>query len=311
MEKEFIVSIYFNLYKTFLTVVERTEDKFILHYLNSTTANIDLKDISSSQSLESITEIFSMLSEYFDKIKFLNIVLSPEYVHNTIFPGDINTISNDVYELLNLEIENAFEDKKIDDFKINLTGIFSPTTMTNEMLLVNLLPKTIEDSINQMFIDYGLLVNEIYFNNSALVNTFLFNYPEKSNERSAIICFHKDILEILLVAQSKLIAYEFVIRDDETIDQIVEKKLQEMFFNSKIAAVDNLFICGTELSKDVFIKCWKTGSFLSADTRRLNPFRMFTTELEERDKEYCARVFHLFTSCIGGSLPFYLKNENV
>ncbi len=311
MEKNLIVSIYFSTYKTFLTITERTESEFILHYLNSTSDAIDIKDISSEASIAGINEIIIMLSEYFDRISKLNVVISPEYVHITSFPGDINNISDDINDFLSLEINNAFENKTLNDFRINLAHLTFPSNTSTKMLIASLLPKEIENSLNTMFADYDLVIDEIYFSHLALINTFLFNYPEKIKENTSIICVHKDILEIILISNSNLISYEFVKIENESIGTIIEKKLQEIFFNSGITNIENLLLCGSNLTKDIFFECWETGSLLAADTKRLNPLRMFKSKLDERDKEYCSRVFHLFAACIGGSLPKYLKNTNV
>jgi hypothetical protein len=45
---------------------------------------------------------------------------------------------------------------------------------------------------------------------------------------------------------------------------------------------------------------------LSNDARRLNPFRMMSSNFEKRDKDYCVRTFQMYVACIGGGLPIQI-----
>ena len=69
--------------------------------------------------------------------------------------------------------------------------------------------------------------------------------------------------------------------------------------------IDLAALFGIGLNYDVLTQVKGELSGLTNDVIRLNSFRMFSTDLDMRVKEYCARVAHIYPPCIGGCLPSY------
>ena len=78
----------------------------------------------------------------------------------------------------------------------------------------------------------------------------------------------------------------------------IEKLLSEY-----TPGIDAIFLYGLSLTKEILIDVQESLGLIVPVIKRLNAFRMFSTSLTDREKEYCSRTAHIFPACIGAIMP--------
>ena len=305
MENEFVTSIYFGKKLTLFSVIERTDTTFVLHYLNSINSVIDVKQLESKNSRNGINELTAIVKNFSNKTKKCFVTLALEDVIITKIPGNIEPQSTEFADLINLEIRQNFPTKNIDNYRIKSTQILASDS-NNSMFLAIMIDNELIQSIESVVVALGLEVADISTSQISAINTLAYNYPD-NKMTDIIVNVYDEMLEYLIMQDKKLLGYEAVfIPKDKDILQINENKITNILNELKISQLGNIYYFGSNLTKKNYVIYWEVAMLLGGDAKRLNPFRMFKTNLDKRDIEYCARTFHLYPPCIGGALPTQL-----
>jgi len=173
-----------------------------------------------------------------------------------------------------------------------------------QMNLAIITSKNLIETVENITSSFGFELTDINTSPFSAINTFNYNYPDKSEYINILVHINQNILEFAILENQKILDYEFYDISNETdISQAIETKINNINKNLNINKIVGIYFFGQNLSKEEYVKYWEIGMFISDDSKRLNPFRMFETVLEKRDKEYCSRMFHIFPACIGGALP--------
>jgi len=92
--------------------------------------------------------------------------------------------------------------------------------------------------------------------------------------------------------------------DLEKFGDSLEKEFDKLT-SDYISHLDGLYFFGTGLKAEHIEIAKEKLSKKIPLIGRLNAFRMMTTSLSQREREYCSRVSHIFPPCIGGCFPAY------
>ncbi|MDR0927942.1 MAG: hypothetical protein LBO69_09315 [Ignavibacteria bacterium] len=303
MEQNFSVAIYFSKNKTLLSVLERTETAFYVHYVKSFSA-VDLNDITSEAASMAVFEIGDALENFIGQTSRVFVTVDTNYYTMTSIPGNVPIGSNEFSDLMNLEIRQTNPDASIDDYRIKLTQL--PAGTGSPMNLVVIISNAIVDAADAFIQNFGLRMTDINPIPFSAINTFTYNYPDNATHNCLLVNLYDPILGFAIISNNNLLGIEYVtLTKDASIAETIESKIDSIMQSHNITDLDAIYFFGDEINRDQYFVCWEVGLIKGGDSRRLNPFRMVKTNLEQRDQEYCARVFHQYVSCIGGALPTF------
>jgi len=72
--------------------------------------------------------------------------------------------------------------------------------------------------------------------------------------------------------------------------------------------VETAFFFGSGLTIDIYAQGENKLAEMMMTTARFNSFRLVTTSLEQRDKDYASRTAHIYPACIGAAIPPFHKS---
>lgn len=299
MSNELICSLYFQPHRTSVAVLEMSDNGFSLRHLQHLTAIINLDD--SADGSATALELCDLLEHLDGTLHKVFVTISSEYSLLTHIPA-VEKDSLEFLELLDLEVRTHFPDRERTDFYAKVT----PLGVNGEMNLVSLIDKELLVRIEKIVSNLGVPLTDVNVAPFASINSFSYNYPELRNKYVMLVEVCKDAIEYIMMYDNRIIMYEYDgYSSDADLADKIEMKVGSM--SSRLGvALAGMYFYGETLSREQYISCWEIGMILAADSKRLNPFRMMDTSLEQRDREYISRTFQMYTQCIGGGLPTQL-----
>jgi len=298
------ISVFYNIDRTYVTLVEMKYDGLELLYLNSTENRIDLENLESDESLlgfQELSEIFNHIGNDFNRI---SITLPAENVFVSKIPGDDDLSVHDIKRLVNFEIRQNFPQFTFEDFATTVVPL-APTIEGKTMLLCVIVPNDILANATQLVKTLSPHINSIDISQLSAHNAFRYNYPELWDKNVVLASIQNKFIDISLSKNGIPGYYNLAsFSSSEQINEIVEKEFQKIL-NEAAENIDAVYFFGANLTKDIFMACWETTMLVGAEAKRLNPFRMMRTALGKREREYASRTFHLYPPCVGGALPVY------
>ncbi len=298
------LSIFFNIDRTYVTITEPDEKGLKLIYLNSTENNIDLENIEDDFAQEGIQELVSLLSTIEMGIDKISVTIPAESVMVSQFPGKHGMEESELRKLISLEIKNAFPTFNPDDFTSNIVPLAKRLDGQSLMLAV-IIPKQIIMSCIEILKIYDLPIENIEISQLSAHSAFLYNYPEMIDKNVIIIGVQDQFMDVSVISNGQPIYYDLVsLSDKNEIGAVFESEYGKLI-SIAVEQIDHAFFFGIGLTRDMYIAAWETSMLLGINVGRLNAFRMITTDLDARDREYCSRTMHIFPPCIGSSFPAY------
>lgn len=298
------ISVFYNIDRTYVTLVEMKDDGLELLYLNSTENRIDLENLESDESLLGVQELSGILNQIGNEFNRISITLPAENVFVSKIPGDDNLSVQDIKKLVNFEIRQNFPQFTFEDFATTVVPL-APTNDGKSMLLCVIVPNDILSNATQIVKDLSPHVNSIDISQLNAHNAFRYNYPELWDKNVVLASIQNKFIDISLSKKGIPGYYNLAsFSNFEQISEIIEKEFQKIL-NEAAESIDAVYFFGANLTKDIFMTCWETTMLVGAEAKRLNPFRMMRTALGKREREYASRTFHLYPPCVGGALPVY------
>jgi hypothetical protein len=136
-------------------------------------------------------------------------------------------------------------------------------------------------------------------------SAFLYNYPEKAKNTVVLVGIQSNFVDISLVKNGKPVYYNLARLDSpDQIGELCENEFNKLT-EEYVDVIHNSMFFGSALTKDMLIQTWEISMMLGIESEKLNAFRMTTTQLDERRREYCSRVSHIFAPCVGACVPAY------
>ncbi len=299
------VSVFFNVDRAYVTMVDKTENGLELLYLNSTQSRIDLENPTNDDSVLGIQELKLFFSELkdFDRV---TVTLPAENVLVTKFPGNDEMTPSQIRRLVDFELKQNYPQFNYDDFTVSVTTL-SPKLDNTQMMLAVIIPNQIYLAASDIVATLGKPVDSIEISQLNAHTAFMYNYPEHADKNAVLLSIQNQFIDVSLSKNGQPAYYSLVSYSDvNQIPEIVEREFEKIKAES-CDTINYAFYFGAALTKDVAMMCWETAMLCGFEGMRLNAFRMMKTNLGKREREYCSRTLQLYPPCIGGALPYYHK----
>lgn len=295
------LSVYFNIDRTYMTLFEQKDKGLELIYVDATRELIDLENPFGSEV--GIAELKDMIAEKKELIKNINITLPAESVFVTQFPGQAGMSKDQLEKLVNLEIKQAFPQFNTEDFISNIIPMV-PTKNGDPMMLACIMQKEVLNACKEIFDGFFPIMN-IEISQLNAHTAFLYNYPEKKESTVLFMGIQEQFIDVSVLKNGKPAYYNLLsFSEKEKLGEYYEEEYKKLL-KDYVDKVDAAYFFGTGLTKELYIMCWETSMMLELESGRLNAFRMVTTQLEQRYKDYCSRMMHVFPPCVGGNINSY------
>ena len=296
------LSVYFNVDKTYITLVERSKEGLKLKYLNSTDAPVVLENPDDPSSKEGIDQLDSIIENLKNDFQRISVTLPSESTFVTQFPGKENIKRSELEKMVKLEISQIYPQYNMKEFSITIVPFLKNKKDKQNMLAV-ILSKDIIKNTNEIFAKHGFDIDNMEISQLNAHSAFNYNYPELSDKTVALMSLQDKFIDISIIQNQLPVYYNLVsLSEPDNIGEVIEKEYNKITSNFT-DSITSFYLFGSGLTKDLNMKCWETAMMLGAESKRLDPFRFLKTELDERDKEYCSRVFHLYPAPVGGCIP--------
>ncbi len=301
------VSIFFNTDRTYLTLINAEADGLELEYLSATEHRIDLESPDTEQSLLGQSELNELLNQVkemnFDRVA---ITMPAENVLVNKIPGNRDMNADDIRKLVNFEIRQNFHQFRFQDFSVSITPL-APGNDKKETMLCVIVPNDVLKAATGFIKPLSQMIDFIEISQLNAHSAFMYNYPELAEKNIAIVSVQDQFIDISLSKAGTPGYYNLASYDSiEQIGEVIEQEFQKILSESA-ETIDGAYFFGNKLTKDAMLACWETSMMLGIEAKRLNPFRLMRTNLNEREKEYCSRTYQLYPPAVGGSLPLYHK----
>lgn len=305
------LSIFFNIDRVYLTVIEPTTKGISLSYINSTLNYIDLENLDDIGSLKGIEELHTILKGLDFPIDKIDIAIPAESVLVTQFPTRAGMNNSELQELIALEIRQTYPQYNPNEFSSNLIPMGERLDGQTMMIAV-IIPYEIIKSIYKILSVYNIPINNIEISQLNSHNAFLYNYPENIYKTTAIVGVQNNFIDLSVTRNNQPIYYNLISFTEK--NQIGILLLEEFDILSVAVAsdIEDIFYFGTGLTDEVIKISRQTFEGMGINHNRLNAFRMCSTKLTTREIEYCHRTSHIYPPCIGASFkPYYEKIQLV
>jgi hypothetical protein len=303
---ERVLSAYFNTDRVYLAVFEPTEKGIDLAYINSTDHPVNPENMDGEMSLLAQKEFGVLLGELPENINKISVCLPTESVFISQIPGNGSLKQEEIKQLLHLEIRQTFPQYNNDDF-ISRVYQLAPRMDGKQMLIVEIIPKSVIKSIFHMFSNYNFQILNIDNSQFNAHNALLFNYPEESDKAAALLSVQSNFIDISVLKNGEPLYYNLVKFNDKTqFAAICEEEFGKLM-TDYIDYIENAYFFGSGLNSELFETAKEILAGFLMTAKKLNSFRMISTGLPERYREYCARTAHIFPPCIGAAIPGYVK----
>jgi hypothetical protein len=293
------VSVYLNIDRVYVTAIELTPKGFVLNYINSTDKPIDLENLMSPVSKSAINQLGEILFQVkqFD-IDGINCILPAESVHVTQFPAAKNQKKGDIHKILEVELQMIYPHFNPKDFEVRVFDLIPDKG--KQMKFASIITNDILSSCNSIFEKFDLSLKHLEISQIAAHSAFLYNYPELSKKNVVLASLQDNFMDISVLNGNKLMYYNLLsIPSKNAIGEILEKEFTNILENT-LDSIASAFYFGSGLTKEINMMCWETSMMMGFESKRLNPFKLMRTSLDQRTRDYCSRVFHLYPSAIGG-----------
>lgn len=297
------LSIFFNIDRVYLAILSESKKGLNLEYVEATRNRVDLENPDDPKCIEGINEIISFIDKVKHQIDHLNVTIPAESVFVTQFPGEKGITEDQLKKLVNLEIKQAYPQFNTNEFVSNIYPL-EPDKNNRFMMLASIMQRDILETISKVFKDY-LPISNVEISQINAHTAFLYNYPESLNKNIIILGIQDQFIDLSLIKNSKPAYYNLLsFSNKDKLADMVQDNYQ-LLLNEVTDKVDGIYFFGTGLTKDLFFQATEKASYLGLETNRLNAFRMMSTSLNQRQKDYCSIVQHIFPPAIGALIPDY------
>jgi hypothetical protein len=281
-----------------------------LKYINSTEHPVDLENPENSGNVIALNELKTLLSGINYKLDRVTVTLPSENAFISRIPSKADINLADIQKLVELEIRQAYPNNEYYDFLSSIIQ-FHPKLDGNELMLSVIIPKSIFNYTSHILGELNTAVSEIEIDHLNTHSAFLYNYPERKNETVSLIDVGKQFVDISVINAGRPVYYNSAIfENNELLGEICIDEFEKIT-SGYVDKIDSAYILGEGLNLDLLEIAQKSFAGRITKVGKLNSFRMFNTPLDKRQREYCARMAHIFPPCIGGNLPLYYKKIKV
>jgi Tfp pilus assembly PilM family ATPase len=335
MPSSSIATIYFDSYRTYCAVLEQAQsatDAFVLTHLDATNEALDfsrpLDEILASSGFHAMIRMLAPLQ---GRVRSCAFAMTMESVLAHQIPYSNTLTTDELRRLVRLEASAHLPEYDSSKFLATiypLYGFAASPFMAMSVLVSETITSIAEHAARSINADIQRLTIAQTSAHAAL----RFNYPEERGV-VALIGLQRGYIDISIVRNTVLLHTMTLSLEQELSETLheaaelgydAEKQALERTGLGKLCAdalqeaasavqanIEIAYFFGADLTKaaldEVSANPFFADAALNADAtrrvKRLNPIRQLSTTLDERMKQYCARVGHILTPCIGAALP--------
>ncbi|MBK9249642.1 MAG: hypothetical protein IPM69_16365 [Ignavibacteria bacterium] len=290
------LSVFFGSNRTFVSAFTASDKGLELSFVD-TIPQVVKEDDEPQEDLHSA---LAQLSTHIPTdLTSLQICLPIENVFVHQFPAVNSKLIDDVKELLAFEIRQTYPMYALEDFNAFVLPL-TPCLDGREMMIAVLVDKKYQLSCERAASELGIPIKNIVVSLFSAHAALMYNYPEQADNTVIIFRIQEHFADVS-VLRSGLLAYYGLLplNDRSAIPEIFEQELEKLL-SEYIPFVDSAFVYGRGLTPTLLRDISQT---LSLPVQRLNAFRMMSTPLDPRTREYCAKNAHLYPPIVGAVLP--------
>jgi hypothetical protein len=298
------LSIFFSADHTYLTIVEDEPKGLKLKYIKSTSQKINLLNPSEESSISGKTELDEILSKLPYPVEQLVVTIPAENVLVSKFPGQEDISMNNLRKLVELEIKQNFPQFNYSDFSSTVVPL-SPGLDGKQMMMGIIISKDVLASCTTLLKKLELPIKHIEISQLNTHSAYIYNYPEQADKTVAFFGIKNRFIDISVIQNKKPFYYNLVsYKDSKKICDICQNEFK-LILSEYVKSVDLACFFGYGLNSDIFSEAKIKLADSGTSILRLNAFRMMSSDISNREKEYCSRTAHIYPPCIGGCIPFY------
>jgi hypothetical protein len=298
-----VISVFFNIDRVYLTLVETSDKGVSLEYINSTDYPVDINNPKSGNSPLAVEQLRKIFSEFGTQPDRVTVTLPAEVILVNKFPGNESLTEEQIKKLVSLELKQNYPQVNFEEFKIYVVPL-TPGEDGKEFMLAVIVQRDDFMQIEQILSPIGIDITHFDISQLNAHSAFIFNYPEYINSTVAIAGIQGQFMDFSVIKKGEPLYYNLaLLQEPENAGEVFESQ-----FNNVVpdiaSKIDASFFFGAGLTKTISDSLTKSSRQLGIEeSKRLNGFRKLRTNLNDRVKDYCSRVFHIYPPCIGGSLP--------
>lgn len=306
---ESILSLFFSPERTYLASFELTQNGLKLLKIGTTSGPIDLENLEAPLNQNYLQELLNIVSDLNNNTNLLTVSIPMEYVIITQFPGRPNITTDEITSVINIEIRQNYPQFNPEEFPTYLFQLAPRKEQT--YFLASIIPIKIFQSIKKISNKMNKIVQRIEISQIAAHNSLLYNYPEDKEKLVAIFNVSDKFIDYSVIKGNDFYFYNLIkYNTQEQIPSLIDQNLNKVINEFQIQ-ISSLYFFGTHLNKILLDKVHKHFGSEVESIKRLNPFRLVTTELDEPSQQICARLAHHFPPCVGSILPELHKKVKV
>ncbi|MEJ5286535.1 MAG: hypothetical protein CH6_2055 [Candidatus Kapaibacterium sp.] len=294
------LSIGFSPERIYLALLEKTQIGLKLNNLATTSSTLDIENLDNPINNDCLEEFFEIVKG-FQNANSITVSIPMEYVILTQFPGRPNITNDEIMSVINMEIRQNYPQFNPEEFP---TFLFELVPRKNHSyFLAAIIPKIIFQNLKTISNRLNKIVERIEINQISSHNAFLYNYPEEKSNLAALCNISDKFIDFSVIKGSDFFFYNLIKYNTfDEIPELIDKTVSKVNSEFQIQ-INSIYLFGTHCNKptlDLLVN--KYGKKYNS-IKRLNPFRMVTSELEAIDKQICSRIAHHFAPCVGAVLP--------
>lgn len=306
---ENVLSLFFSPERTYIAYLEKTTNGLKLNKIGTTSSTIDLENLENPINQHSLEELYSFASQWATDTNLLTISIPMEYVIITQFPGRPNITTEEIMSVINIEIRQNYPQFNPEEFPTYLFQLAPRKEQT--YFLASIIPKKIFQNVKILSNKMNKIVQRIEISQIASHNCLLYNYPEEKENFVAIFNVSDKFIDYSVIRGEEFYFYNLIkFNNYEQIPNLIEQNIGKVNNEFNIS-ITSLYFFGTHLNKITLDKVSKYFENKQKNIKRLNAFRLVTTELDDASQQICARLAHHFPSCVGSILPELHKRIKV
>lgn len=290
------LSVYFGADRTYVGIMGTGEKGAELTYVNTTPSVIK----SENDYLDVLMELEVFLPPVAAGVGRLNMCVPAENVFVHQFPAVEKNNREQLKSLLQFEIKQAYPLHTLDDFSTTVYPL-APRLDGREMMLAVMMDKKYLMACEFVLGVAALPLENTSISQFAAHAALLFNYPEHAGNTVVLFTVQESFVDVSVLKKGRLAYYNLVnLPKGGDLGAVCNAETDKILAGKVVSFIDEAFLLGPALTKDAFTAACGA---LTVPARRMNAFRKMTTQLGQRERDYCARTAHLFPPCIGAALP--------
>lgn len=299
------LSVYFDNDRTYLTLVEPDAKGISLAYVNSTTQPMDISTGTDGQDPKGVAELNEVMLEIAGAANIVTAAIPMDVVQVRFFPAPPTMDHEDIRKLSMLEIKHNMSNRNVSDFEVTVYPV-SPKIDGQRMMMMTMVEKRVLAAVRELLAPLGGTIERIEIAQLAAHACYAYNYPldGETAKTVLIIGVQGKYIDISVIKQRNIAYYNCVsVPSSKEIGIFCAKELQKIL-EENVPFIDTVYVFGSRLTQpilDDITSAMKNNDL--EDTLRLNSFRLVTTTLGVREREYCSRTTHIFAPCLGSAFP--------